>query len=62
MAAGVSPRLEAPPGGGVGSACALGFGVPQAGGVGRDAVAFGQIWKAGELMNSGRVGGHGDLG
>ena len=64
MAAGVSPRLEAPPGGGVGPAGVLGLGVPESGGngLGRTAVALRQIQGVVELLDDGQIGGHGGLG
>ena len=60
MAAGVSPRLEAPPGGGVGPAGVLSLGVPEAGGdcLGRLAVATGQFQGLAELRDGGQIGGH----
>ena len=61
VATGLGPRPELPPGGAVGPAGVSGLGVPEScgDGLGRLAVALGQIQGVAELLDDGEIGGHG---
>ena len=61
VATGLGPRSEPLPGGGIGPAGVPGLGVPEScsNGLGRTAVALGQIQGVAELLDDGEIGGHG---